>query len=562
MEMSQSDPAHDTESPVSASSEDAPAETAAQSSTPSGQAPAADALERLRKRNLDPHETRGGADADFPLNLARSKSQADALARLQRLKQGSHARKTSDKASDATSETGAGAASKQSVQHRGTWMPSSRIAKSALALVAAVAIAWVPVRQLLATTSADATINARLINLRAPISGQVSILASSIAVGTKVQPGEPLLHIANTRADRQRLDDMRRTLSNLKAEIRVRDKQLARFNEIRGNAQAQRDAFQLGRVRQLETRQAELEAQLKAAEAHRDDALKSVNRVKSLNAKGYQPTATLLHADRDYKVSLNEVEAANKRLDGNRIEMEAARKGLFVGDSYNDLPRSAQRLDELDQRIADLTGELEQRKARVANLMTELAEETTLFNSRAAANVVATVDGRIWETLTANGEEVRSGQDLLRVLDCGSATVTATVSEPVYNTLWIGQPVEFRLHGDSQRYSGSVAALTGLAVAEANFAIKQTALKREPYHVTIAVPRLAAQQRCNVGRSGQVSFDTSSRAPARAPATPPEPAPAGPKVSASDPPASSVSAADFAGAMRNALGGPVSGSVK
>ena len=37
--------------------------------------------------------------------------------------------------------------------------------------------------------------------------------------------------------------------------------------------------------------------------------------------------------------------------------------------------------------------------------------------------------GRVWEVLTANGEEVRVGQELLRVLDCGGAVVTATVSE-------------------------------------------------------------------------------------------------------------------------------------
>jgi len=35
-------------------------------------------------------------------------------------------------------------------------------------------------------------------------------------------------------------------------------------------------------------------------------------------------------------------------------------------------------------------------------------------------------------------------------------------------------------------------------------------LTREPYHVTIGVPGLAERRDCNVGRTGQVTFDTSA----------------------------------------------------
>jgi hypothetical protein len=55
-----------------------------------------------------------------------------------------------------------------------------------------------------------------------------------------------------------------------------------------------------------------------------------------------------------------------------------------------------------------------------------------------------------------------------------------------------------------------VVALTGLTPVGSNFAIEQSALTREPYHVTIVVPGLAALQECNVGRTGRVTFDTSA----------------------------------------------------
>ncbi len=68
---------------------------------------------------------------------------------------------------------------------------------------------------MLATTSAEATVNARLINLRAPIDGKVTLIAPTLAVGTEVEPSETLLYLANTRADRGRLDDLRRTINGL-----------------------------------------------------------------------------------------------------------------------------------------------------------------------------------------------------------------------------------------------------------------------------------------------------------------------------------------------------------
>ncbi|MCZ7595727.1 MAG: hypothetical protein M5U16_13130 [Hyphomicrobium sp.] len=63
--------------------------------------------------------------------------------------------------------------------------------KSLIAIIVAVALGWYPLQRLLAATSAEATVNARLINLRAPIDGKVSLVAPSIAVGTEVEPDEP-----------------------------------------------------------------------------------------------------------------------------------------------------------------------------------------------------------------------------------------------------------------------------------------------------------------------------------------------------------------------------------
>ena len=48
--------------------------------------------------------------------------------------------------------------------------------------------------------------------------------------------------------------------------------------------------------------------------------------------------------------------------------------------------------------------------------------------------------------------------------------------------------------------------LTGVATAPANLAIQPSALAKEPYRVTVAVPELAKSGQCDVGRTGRVTF--------------------------------------------------------
>ncbi len=393
------------------------------------------------------------------------------------------------------------------------FLPSGRVVKSILALLVAIALAWLPVQRLLSTTSTQAAVNARLVNLRAPIEGKVSVLIPTLAVGTLVDPGERLLQLSNTRADRSPIDTLRRAVSDLRFEASALKGRLKQLKIIQADLGAQRDAFQRGRVHQLAARADELAADVTAARAQQEDAAKSLKRSTEMSARGHQTIATLLHAERDFKIANTKIETAQKRLESNKIELDGARNGLFIGDSYNDLPRSSQRFSEIAQQIGDLTSELEEREARSVYLGKELASEKDVFAQQSAVDVSATVRGRIWQVLTSDGEHAQTGQNLLRIVDCSSAVITATVSESVYNKLWIGQSAEFLPRGESQARSGTVVALTGLGAAESNFAIDQTAITGDPYHVTVAVPGLAGSDGCNVGRTGGVTFNTSTGSP-------------------------------------------------
>ncbi len=381
--------------------------------------------------------------------------------------------------------------------------------KTLLALAAAIALGWSPLQRLLQTTSAEAAVNARLITLRAPIDGEVTASQQLVEVGTFVQEGEEVLRINNRRADRSHLDDLRRTISGLQSESQALEVRRQQLETLRNDLRMQRDAFKQGRIQELQARIDELTADIASAEAQRVDAASTLDRTQKLRITGNQSEAALIRADRDNKVAESAGEALRQRLNGAKVELDAARQGLFVGDSYNDIPRTAQRVDEITQLIIDLAGHLEERKRRISQLQSELLEEEKRFADLSSANVVTPVPGRVWEVLTAKGEEVRRGQDLMRVLDCGGVVVTAAVSESAYNKLKLGQTATFHLRGESEERAGRIVGLNGLAAVPSNFAIEQNALAQEPYHVTVQVPSLGVRSDCYVGRTGKVTFDTS-----------------------------------------------------
>ncbi len=162
---------------------------------------------------------------------------------------------------------------------------------------------------------------------------------------------------------------------------------------------------------------------------------------------------------------------------------------MFIGDSYNDRPRSSQRADEVAQRLSEVAADIRERETHIASLRTEIAEETRRYEEIAAAELTAPVRGSVWEVMTAPGETVVRGQELVRLLDCSGVVVTATVGEAAYNRLRIGDTARFRLRGESTDHKGRIIGLTGVATAPANLAIQPSALAKEPYRVTVAHAR-------------------------------------------------------------------------
>ena len=384
-----------------------------------------------------------------------------------------------------------------------------RAFKSALGLGVVVIAGVGPVQRLLELSSVEAVVNARLVSLRAPIEGRIEGADNLPTIGAAAPKGEFMLRISNSRADRARLDDLQRQLDQAEAERPVIEKRLSRLKEIYAQISQQARAFQAGRIRELEERLLDLKAQASATEASESEAASTLARTRVLAASGYQTTVAVERAERDAKVASHTQRSLNHRLFAVEVELEAARRGEYVGDSYNDRPSSLQHADELSIRVAETESELNAHDQRLAKLHAARDAEAARYSELSTAALSSPADALVWEVLVSPGEEVRKGQDLLRLLDCSGAIVSATVRESVFNRLRLGDKAQFRLSGQSGKFNGTIVRMSGSAAPPDNLAIQPTGLASGGYRIAVSVPDLAATQ-CGVGRSGTVVFTPSA----------------------------------------------------
>jgi multidrug resistance efflux pump len=160
--------------------------------------------------------------------------------------------------------------------------------------------------------------------------------------------------------------------------------------------------------------------------------------------------------------------------------------------------------------LADVDAHLAGAINELATINQDIVKEKKRHDELSTAVIRAKITGRAWEVMTASGEHVNAGQELMRLLDCSGTTVTASVSGATYQRLKIGQHATFKPSDGGAEVQGWVGGLTGLAAVSSNDAIQPKALSAAPYHVTLKFPDLDRTAGCQISRSGLVTFDTSS----------------------------------------------------
>jgi multidrug resistance efflux pump len=382
-------------------------------------------------------------------------------------------------------------------------VPWKRVLKFAAGLTLLGFGAITTYEQVIVRVSREAVVNARVLSVRAPIDG---VLHSTKAVpGAGVTAGTPIAQVDDPVPDNARLFQLQLDAAAAQRERETFARKLTDLQQARAAALATSEAFRLGRIRQDEVRIEEARATLAAATVRQTEAGAAEQRGAILHERGYladQGFEKLTHAR---EVTQHEAVAARKRMEALTVELEAAKRGTYLGDNYNDVPSSYQRASELAVRIEEAKASIDELTQKAETLALRIADEQKRVAAQSRAALSVPVNGNLWTVQAGAGEYVRKGQELFTALDCSTVIVTGSVSERDYNEVRLGDPVRFRVAGTDRVYHGEVTQL-GLTATGRSWAISPEERHHQVGVHLIDMPS-GSPDTCAVGRTGQLVFD-------------------------------------------------------
>lgn len=363
--------------------------------------------------------------------------------------------------------------------------------------------------------TASAVVNAPVIRIASPFDGRV--VQAPPARGMAVKPGDTLVRVEATDNDGGRLDDLKSKLASAHRQHAAISGQTKSLTAARGELKARMESYRAGAIARLSAQLKEAEALhniFRARMAQSNDAL---DRQMQLKTKGYASQANFDTASASAIVARNDVAASAARIERIRVELAAARKGVFIGDSRDDVPYSQQRDDEIMLRLIELNARSRSLQANIHELQDQVAIESKRVASADIFKQTASVAGLVWDAASPKGMPVRAGDPLVNLLDCSRPYLEVALDDTTSAGIRAGDRAQVRLSGIDVALDATVRGLRGANVPSENDA-KEASDGSTPAQghaqgqviVLVDLPNAtdAASMRafCHVGRTAEVTF--------------------------------------------------------
>ena len=342
-----------------------------------------------------------------------------------------------------------------------------RLARRAAGLAMVVAALWWLVVPFFFPVTSQAIVNARMVQVRAPIDGAAGEIFHDI--GDVVREGEPLLKVVSSRADTSHLAELIARRSVLAAQRERLTSDLEGATQTRDECRVSTQRFYNELVSSLKDSITEADAHAEGAHAEVEAAHVRTTRAVRLAAQQAGADSELDAARAGETVAAKhceETEAARAKL---KKQLHAAEQGFLF---ERDAPSFEQRADELDAKIPQMQAEIKETDDKLAAADQELQDEQRRVDRLSEAAVASPVSGAVWKRNGEPGQAVKQQENLLEIADRDTIFVEALLPQSHLNAITTGSRAVIRLT-DGRVLNGHVRAVRTLGGAdtEASFAI-------------------------------------------------------------------------------------------
>ncbi|MBB4632916.1 HlyD family efflux transporter periplasmic adaptor subunit [Sphingosinicella soli] len=372
----------------------------------------------------------------------------------------------------------------------------------AASLIAISAIGFAP--YVFNNVSTQAAINAPLIRLAAPVDGTVAELpadgryfarpASIRLLDLSQDTGEVADLAAQADLAQAQMDLASRQLAELRAEEHRLDKRASAFSSAT-------------RERLGEDRGAAI-ADLRGCHAERLQQASALTRVRRLASDGFMSPAAVEKAEAAATRTSSECSSAAAKLRSIEVTEEAARSGVFIGDSYNDAPYATQQADRLMLQRQSIEKTLSDATAQHTRAKLRLKDALGRASYRAPAGTL------VWAATASSGASVRAGEPILDLVDCRRRFVQVALPERKAEAVVPGGAADVRLIGSDRWMKGRISSISGAASRREERLLAASTYSRPGAREIIvdvalsvsSTDTLDSSRRCDVGRLAEVRF--------------------------------------------------------
>ncbi len=324
---------------------------------------------------------------------------------------------------------------------------------------------WLVAPTILFRTSVRATITAPLLVVRISKEGEVH--GTPPVVGTSVTAGQRLFELQVSIPDRRPSERIRGEIESIRRTSSALTDQIARLDEVKAALCRHFIEYRDARIAQAEKQAAEQAARVNAAASRLKTAESEDRMQRRLSSKGASADVELVRAENALVEARNELEVARHAAARQQLQLEAARKGFFVGESDGGQDRvaSKQRADEIEIQQAGLRARLGELDGQRFELESRLdSEERYLAGNR--VQVVAPISGVVWSSPLAAGSRVSPGSTALEIVNPTRLSIEATFRDADAERIHPGVPVKVRLLGSSRILDGHVVRMADLGAID------------------------------------------------------------------------------------------------
>ncbi|MGO9601756.1 MAG: HlyD family secretion protein [Isosphaeraceae bacterium] len=350
---------------------------------------------------------------------------------------------------------------------------------------------WLVAPTVLFRTSLRATITAPLVAIRMPQQGQVQ--GTPPLVGSVVADGQQLFDVQTAPSDHRPLERIRGEIESVRKSAAALKDQIAELETLKAELSKHFSDYQNARIAQAEKQAAEQMARVSAASSRLKTAEFEHRMYQRLSIRGASSDGERARAEYALEEARNELDVVQQAASRQQLQLDAARRGFFVGeaDGGQDRVASKQRCDEIEIQQAGLRSRLGELDGRLYELNARLASEEQ-YLAASTVSVVAPIGGVVWTSTIASGSEAAPGSTVMELIDPGQLCIQAVFRDADAERVRAGQSVKARLLGSSQVLSGQVIRVSDPGMIEQDIV---NVAARSPVHPNtfLAIIRLSEQ---------------------------------------------------------------------